>query len=72
MIGTSSRFGRVPIVIRQAVLPHVRNLYRRVDMNYMRAREERRKQLKITGIKLLHFLITVAVFYFFWILFRYG
>ena len=41
-------------------------------MNYMRAREERQKQFKITGIKLLHFMITAAIFYLFWLLFRYG
>ena len=38
----------------------------------MRSKEEYRKLILIMGIKLLHFILTIAIFFFFWILFRYG
>ena len=41
-------------------------------MNDMRLEEEHRKQTIIMGMKLLHYGLSIAVFYFFWILFRYG
>ncbi len=41
-------------------------------MNYQKSNEEYSKQLRLTGNKLAHFLVTVAIFYIFWLLFRYG
>ena len=38
-------------------------------MNYQ---EEYNRQLKLTGIKLVHFLVSIALFNIFWMLFRYG
>ena len=38
-------------------------------MNYQ---DEYNRQLKMTGIKLLHLLTSVFLFYIFWLLFRYG
>lgn len=40
-------------------------------MNYVNTQEEYRKQLYITGIKLLHFLIVILSLYFFLMMFRY-
>lgn len=41
-------------------------------MNIERTQEEYTRQLKITGIKLVHFLVSTILFYIFWLLFRYG
>ncbi len=41
-------------------------------MNDQKYNEEYKKQLCLTGIKLGHFLVTLAFFYAFWLLFRYG
>lgn len=41
-------------------------------MNSVKSKEEYGKQLYCTGIKLVHFLVSVAVFFVFWMLFRYG
>jgi len=37
-----------------------------------RERERRRKEWGLTGLKVIHFLGVVALFYVFWLLFRYG
>lgn len=41
-------------------------------MSTLKRHEEYRKQLLTTGVKLLHFLMTIALFNIFWLLFRYG
>ena len=41
-------------------------------MDQRRLQIEQRKQLCITVIKLLHYILTITVFYCFWTLFRYG
>lgn len=41
-------------------------------VDHVKAREEYRKQVLIAGLKILHFLLTVSLFAFFWLLFRYG
>ena len=41
-------------------------------MNYQKSNEEYSKQLRLTGNKLVHFLVTLVIFYVFWLLFRYG
>ena len=41
------------------------------EMNYEKTQQEYRKLIIIRGIKAAHFLISVVLFYLFWILFRY-
>lgn len=41
-------------------------------MDTERTKAAYRKQLYLTGIKLLHFLASVLIFFIFWLLFRYG
>ena len=41
-------------------------------MDHTRAKIEYSKQVRIVGLKILHFLLTVGIFSVFWVLFRYG
>lgn len=41
-------------------------------MDYIKAREEYKRQLAIYGVKLVHYAISVGLFFIFWLLFRYG
>ena len=43
-----------------------------MGMEYTRTKEEYKKQLYATGIKLLHYLVSIFLFYVFWMLFRYN
>ena len=41
-------------------------------MNHLKARKEYRRQLNMTILKAAHFCLSFLLFFFFWLLFRYG
>lgn len=41
-------------------------------MNYGKAKEDNRKRYKLFNVKIIHFLITIGLFYIAWLIFRYN